>query len=191
MKQIATVIAIVIALIGYIPYFKDTISGKTKPHIISWFTWSLLSLITFGVQLLNNGGVGSYVNLFMGLVCLAIVILGIKNGTKNVTKVDIIAFVLAIIAIILWLIVKQPILSLILVVFIDIMSFFPTFRKSWNHPWDETFITWILNCVRSALSIYALASITLTTVLYPAYSLISCALFCILLLVRRKVIKKL
>jgi hypothetical protein len=190
MKEAATVIAIIIASIGYIPYIRDSLQGKTKPHIISWFTWALISFLAFGVQLLNGGGVGSYVNLFMGGICTTVFIIGLHKGTRNITRIDVIAFALAIIAIVLWLIVKQPLWSMVLVIFIDIMSFFPTIRKSWNKPWDETLITYECTCVKNLFSIYALQSYTLITTSYPIYSLIATFLFVLLLIFRRKVVKR-
>ncbi len=190
MKSVAAIIAVVLALIASIPYIRDTIIGKTKPHVISWFTWALVSFIAFGIQLLNNGGVGSYINLVMGIVCFTTFLLGLKNGTKNITKFDIAAFVLALIAIVLWLIVKQPLLSILLVVFIDFMSFLPTIRKSWGKPWSETLVTWILGSVKNGLSIYALQATTLITVMFPVYSLIATLFFWNMLILRRRVVKK-
>jgi hypothetical protein len=186
MKSIVTILAIVIALIGYIPYIRNCILGKTKPHIISWFTWSLVSYLAFGIQLFNEGGVGSFVNLVMGIICTIILILGLKNGTKDIRKIDIVAFVLALIAIALWLIAKQPLLSIILVVFIDLMSFLPTMFKGWRKPHTETAVTFLLSGIKNGMSIYALESFSLVNVLYPAYSALTNIFFVLMLLVRRK-----
>lgn len=188
MKSIVTVLAIVIALIGYIPYIRNCILDKTKPHIISWFTWALVSYLAFGIQFLNEGGVGSFVNLFMGIICTVIFILGLKNGTKDIRKVDIVAFVLALIAIVLWLIVKQPLLSIILVVFIDIMSFLPTLLKGWRKPWTETAVTFLLSGVKNGMSIYALESLSLVNILYPTYSMLANLFFVGTLLLRRRIL---
>lgn len=190
MKSIVTIIAMLIALIGYIPYIKDCIKGTTKPHVITWFTWALVSFLAFGIQFFNQGGFGSFINLFMGIICTVIFILGLRNGTKDITKTDWIAFILAIIAIGLWLIVKQPLLSIILVVFIDIMSFLPTILKGWKKPYTETLITFAFSGIKNGLSIYALSSYSLVIVMYPAYALIANVFFVVMLLMRRKVIKK-
>jgi len=190
MKSIVAIIAMLIALIGYIPYIRDCIKGKTKPHVITWFTWALVSFLAFGIQFFNEGGFGSFINLFMGIICTVIFIFGLRSGTKDITRTDWIAFVLALIAIGLWLIVKQPLLSIILVVFIDIMSFLPTILKGWKKPYTETPITFALSSVKNGLSIYALSANSLVIVIYPAYALIANALFVIMLLMRRRVIVK-
>jgi len=190
MKSIVAIIAIVIAIVGYIPYIRDCIKGTTKPHVISWFTWALVSFIAFGIQLLNKGGDGSYINLVMGILCTIVFFFGLKNGTRNITKTDWIAFGLAIVAIILWLIVKQPLISIILVVFIDFMSFLPTLLKGWKKPWSETIVTFGVSALKNGLSIYALSTYSLVNILFPAYSFIACTYFVIVLILRRKIIQK-
>ena len=190
MKSIVTIIAVVIALIGYIPYIRDCIKGNTKPHAISWFIWALISFIAFGIQLTNKGGWGSYVNLFMGVICTVIFILSLKNGTKYITRVDWIAFVLGLVAIVLWLIVDQPLISILLVVFIDIMSFLPTMLKAWKRPWSETVIAFVMSSIKNGLSIYALETFSFITIVYPAYALIANVFFVGMLIGRRRVVEK-
>lgn len=45
MKQVLGVIAILLALIAYIPYIRDVLRRKTKPHVYSWFIWGFLSIL--------------------------------------------------------------------------------------------------------------------------------------------------
>jgi len=127
MKAILGILATLIAIFGYLPYLKDTFKGKTKPHIFSWFLWGLVSLIAFGIQVTNKGGFGSLPNLVMVVICLIIFIRAIKNGTKEISKIDIVSLVLALMAIILWLIAKQDLLSIIFIIFVDIFSIFTNF----------------------------------------------------------------
>ena len=190
MKSIVTIIAVLIALIGYIPYIRDCVKGNTKPHAMSWFVWALISFIAFGIQLTNEGGWGSYINLFMGIICSVIFIFSLRNGTKYITKADWIAFGLALISIVLWLIVDQSLISILLVVFIDIMSFLPTMLKAWKKPWSETVMTFVMSSIKNGLSIYALETFTFITIVYPAYALIANVFFAGMLIGRRRVVEK-
>jgi len=189
MKQILGVLTVAMALVGYIPYLRDTFKGKTKPHVISWFLWTLVSFIAFGLQWSKGAGAGSYSNFAMGIICFVLFIQSFKNGTKNIKLADLISFILAIIAIILWLVVNQPVWSIILVVIIDILSFAPTFIKSWEKPWEETLFTWLLSIVRQGCIILSLQTINFVTILFPLYAVIANILFCTLLITRRQVIK--
>lgn len=189
MKEILGILAVVVAFIGYIPYLRDTYIGKTKPHVISWFLWTLVSFIAFGLQWSKGAGAGSYANFAMGIICLVLFIFSFRNGTKEIKIVDIVSFVMAILAIILWLVVNQPVWSIILVVLIDALSFTPTFIKSWNKPKQETLFTWILNIIRPGLILLSIRELNFVTVLFPIYALIVNSLFCILLITRRKIVK--
>jgi hypothetical protein len=186
MKSLLGIIATIIAVVGYVPYIRDTFSGKTKPHVFSWFLWSVVSFIAFGIQITNKGGFGSLANLAMGIICLIIFGRSLMNGTKQISKFDVISLILAIISIILWLIIKQPLLSITLVVIVDLFSFLPTFRKSWINPYQETLITWIMNCVRQILIILSLDQINIINAMYPIYAFIAVFIFWVMLIVRRK-----
>ncbi len=182
------ILTIVMAFIGYVPYLKDTISGKTQPHVISWFLWTLVSFIAFGLQWSKGAGAGSYANFAMGLICLVLFVFSLKNGTREIKKVDIASLIMAILAITLWLIVDQPIWSMVLVVFIDALSFAPTFVKSWAKPRQETLFTWVLGMVRQGFILLSLQEMNLVTAMFPTYSLIATLCFCILLVIRRRVV---
>ena len=145
------VITIFLAFIGYVPYIRDTFLGKTRPHVVSWFLWTIVSFLAFGLQWGKGAGSGSYANFAMGLISLLLFFKSFKSGTRNIVTADVISFVMAIMAIFLWLVVDQPVLSIILVVLIDIFSFIPTFIKSWDKPWQETMFTWVLSIIRQFL----------------------------------------
>lgn len=186
MKQILGLLAVVIAFVGYIPYFRDTIIGKTKPHVFSWFLWSVVDFIAFGLQWSKGAGFGSYASFAMGLICLVLFIFSFRNGTKNIRTVDIISFMLAVLAIILWLMINQPMWSILLVVVIDIFSFTPTIIKSWDKPQEETLSTWFLTIIRQILILLSIGEINFVTIIFPLYSLIVNIAFFLLLVIRRK-----
>lgn len=62
-KTIISTIAVILALIGYIPYYRDTLSGKTTPHIYTWFIWGFATAVIFALQITGGAGVGSWVTL--------------------------------------------------------------------------------------------------------------------------------
>ena len=52
-KTILGIIAVIIALAGYVPYFRDIFRGKTKPHAFSWLVWASLTGIAFFGQIFD------------------------------------------------------------------------------------------------------------------------------------------
>lgn len=186
-QNIFTTIAISIALIAYVPYIKDTLSGKTKPHAFSWTIWTVVSFLSFGIQLANNGGAGSLVNLLIGLLCTFIAIQGFVKGYTQIKAIDYLSIILSIVALILWIIVKQPTISVVLIILVDFFSFIPTIIKSWSNPQQETFVTWLLSIFRHIFTIASLSTISFLTAGYTIYALIINILFCALLLSRKTI----
>src|SRR3989344_683850 len=185
-KIILGLTAIALTLLGYLPYLKDTISKKTTPHIYTWFIWGLVTAIAYGLQVNAGAGIGSWVTLVVAIVCFIIFGFGLKNGNRDITKSDTTFFILSILAMFLWLIAKQPLFSVLLVSFIDMLGFIPTIRKSWKNPFSETLISYEINSVRHGLSILALQEYNIVTWLYPATWVLANGLFSLMLIIRRK-----
>lgn len=184
-KLILSIIATVIAVVGYIPYIRDIRSGKTKPHGFSWLVWSLLGFIAGAAQVQGGGGAGAAVTLVTSVICLWIAFISLKKGQVKITVSDWISLVAALITIPIWLITKQPLLSVVLVSAIDIFGFWPTIRKSYRAPQHETLSTHILSTIKHCLSVAAQQHYSLLTVLYPASLAVTTALFTIMLVVHK------
>ena len=45
MKDILLILATLVTIGAVIPYILDVIKGKTKPNIVSWITWTLLTAV--------------------------------------------------------------------------------------------------------------------------------------------------
>lgn len=186
-KNILGIIATIIVFIGYIPYIRDIIKGKTKPHLYSWFLWLLVTSIAFALQISDGAGSGAYVTLAAAIMCIVVIVLGFIQKSKiNIVKIDTLFLVLAFIALFLWLIAKQPILSVILATIVDLLGFAPTIRKSWDNPYTETLSFYYLNSLRFGLAVIALQKYSIVTALYPICWLMANGLFAFMLIIRRK-----
>ncbi len=181
------IIAVLLTFIGYIPYLRDILKGKTKPHIYSWFLWGFVTIIVFALQVSDNAGVGALVTLAAALMCFVVIFLGKKYGNiSKITLSDKIFLSLALVTLGLWIFAKQPLLSAILATTIDVLGFVPTIRKSWNEPFSETLPFYYLNTLRFGLALYSLGKYTIITALYPIMWLLANGLFAIMLNIRRK-----
>jgi len=189
-KVIISVVAVVLTFVGYIPYIRDTIKGKTTPHVYTWFIWGFVTAIAFALQVAGGAGVGAWVTLAVVIVSIGIFLFGLRNGKKDITRSDTAFLILSLVALALWLFAKQPVLSVILVSSIDMLGFVPTIRKSWNKPFSETLFTYELSAFRHGLSLFALQQYSIITWLYPATWTIANLLFSIILIVRRRQVKK-
>ena len=186
MNTFLGILATIIAIVGYIPYFRNIFRGKTKPHAFSWFIWFLLTAIAFFAQISDNAGPGAWVTGFTAIICFVIFIFGLKQGEKNIVLTDWLSLFGALAALGLWAITNDPLLSVILISLIDALGFVPTFRKSYFKPNEETALTYVLSALKFAVGIAALDNVTLVTALYPASLILMNGIFVIMVLARRQ-----
>lgn len=185
-KTILGAIAVAMALVSYVPYVRDIFLGKTKPHAFSWLVWASLTGIAFFGQVSDDGGAGTWVTGFTALVCLAIFALALTKGENQITISDTLSLAGAIIAGVLWYITKDPLGSVILITIIDAFGFYPTFRKSYYKPNEETSITYSLSGLKFVVALFALENYTIVTWLYPASLVVMNLAFVGMQMVRRK-----
>ena len=112
------------------------------------------------------------------------------RGEKNITTSDWVSFIGALAAIPLWYVTKEPLWSVILVVVIDAVGFYPTFRKSYFKPHEELAFMYGLDIGKFVLSILAMETYSATAVLYPLTASTLNIIFISMLLYRRAVLTK-
>ncbi|MDP3881178.1 MAG: hypothetical protein Q8Q32_03310 [bacterium] len=189
LKELIGSITIILVLVAYFPYFYDIFKGKTKPHIFSWFIWAVITGIIFALQVSDGAGPGAWSTLGVAILASAIFLLSFKNGHKDIRKVDVLFLITAVLTIPLWLLAKQPVLSIILLSAIDMLGFLPTVRKSWNLPHSETLFLYAITAIRHALAIVALNEYSIVTWLFPVTWTIANTAFSIMLITRRTQLK--
>ncbi len=179
-------VAVVLTFVGYVPYVSDILKGKTKPHSFTWFVWAFVGGIVFALQVFGGAGVGSWSILAGTVICVVIFFLSLRIGKKDIQHSDIVFLGLSLVALFLWLVVKQPVWSIILITAVDFIAFVPTVRKSWNNPHTETLFTYEIFVLRHGLSVFALQQINILTALNPIAWVFANLLFSMILVVRRK-----
>lgn len=189
-KLILGIVAVIIGLVGYVPYFRDIIQGKTKPHAFSWLIWGILTGIAFVGQVVSNGGFGTWVTGFTAALCIIIFLFALYRGTKDFPLVDWLSLLGAGVALLLWAITKGPLAAIILVTVIDMLGFIPTFRKSYYRPKEETAFTFGMSGIKFIFGIGALKELSLVTALYPASLVLTNSMFVLMVYVRRRQLDK-
>jgi hypothetical protein len=183
-KEVIGTIAALLVFAAYIPYLRDILKNKTKPHPYSWFVWGLNTAIIFALQVSHGAGAGAYTTGTVVAISFVVCLLGLRHGTKDIVFIDTVCLALALIAMGIWLFAKQPTISIILLVSIDMIGFVPSVRKAWNKPNEETLSLWSINAFRHGLSILALKDYSLITVLNPAIWVIANTGFSFMLISR-------
>jgi hypothetical protein len=137
-------------------------------------------------QVSDGAGIGSVVMGVTTLMSLYIIIISIKKGERSIKPVDWISFMISLIALVSWILVKTPLYAVILIVIADIAAFIPTIRKSYIKPQSETVETFAIAAMKHVFSILALQNISFISSFYTFYLIVINLLFVSMLMIRRK-----
>jgi hypothetical protein len=166
-KTICGIISAALNIACFIPYLRDTYKKTTKPHIYTWLIWTILQ-VTGTIAMYNSGAGMGTLSLAIGAVfCAYVCLLSLKLGTKNITTFDTICLIGALGATAIYIFLKDPLLSIILISIIDFTGFLPTLRKAYAEPYSETLAMFALFAFSGVFSVAAIASYSLVTLLYP------------------------
>ena len=190
MNEIIGGITVVVAVLTYLPYLRDTIRGKVTPHPFTWIIWVTLTAIAYAAQVSDNAGPGAWMNAAVLAICVFIILFSFKNGFDNITRFDTGVFGIGLVAILLWIVTQDALWSAILVSVANTIAYIPTFRKSYKKPHEEAIYLYGVNFFRHGASILALANVSLITALFPAVLTINNGALALFLLWRRKALKK-
>jgi len=165
-KEILVVVASLLALVGNIPYLLDVVKGRVKPHPYTWFVWTIVSCVVFFGQVAKGAGIGAIPTAVSEIFTVIIFLFSIKYGFKNPPRADKYFLMLALLGLIPWFLTKDPTISIIVVVAIDLIAFVPTLRKTYCFPNSETPLLYSTNVLRHSLALGALGSYNIATVLH-------------------------
>lgn len=185
-KEIISIIAMILAVYCLFPYYVAILKRKAKPHIFTWVIFGLITGIAAAIQFAEGGGPGAWVVALNGCLCMTVVLLSLKYGEKRITRGDWVAFIIALGAIPIWLLSNNPTLAVLILLGIEIFAYYPTVRKSWMKPHEEVVQTWLLSSLTFFLSVVALEEFMFTTAAYPAFVSMVNFMMVVMLLTRRR-----
>lgn len=187
LPEIVSLIAIALTIIAYVPYIAAIRAGRVKPHFFSWLIWSLTTAIVFVAQLAADGGAGAWPTAVSAAITVYVAWLSlVLRSDFSANRADWAFLLAALLSLPLWYVTDDPLWSVVILTVVDALGFAPTLRKAWARPHEESMQFYVIFAVRSTLSVWALESRTLTTVLFPAAMVVACILVCCLLWWRRR-----
>src|ERR1017187_949582 len=94
---------------------------------------------------------------------LIIFLLSLKYGFKNIRRIDTYCLIIALVGIIPWLLTKDPTISVVIAVSIDLFAFSSTVRKTWNEPKTETPTLYGMNVLRHIVTLFSFEAYNVAT----------------------------
>jgi hypothetical protein len=172
MDAILVTLGSVITIAAIIPYLVQVVRRKTKPRIVSWFTWSLLTGIASAASFTDGQIATGLLMLAATIEVLSVVVFGFKYGDRTFDRTDIICQIAAFVGLALWLAFNSPAVAVVATVTIDLIAAIPTLKHSWLKPHEETWITFVLSALGGAPTLLVIAEWSITSATYPVYIVI-------------------
>lgn len=166
-KDVLGLLAVVLVLAGFGPVYWGIFYGRVRPHIFTYFIWSVTVGSAFVASWISGGAAGAWALGVAALLITGIFLLCFRHGTKDVTAFDKVALSVSVCSVIPWLLTRDPTISVIMITAIDALAYFPTYRKTWKDPYSEPCVSWIVNSFRYVLIIGALSAFNVSTLAYP------------------------
>jgi len=165
------VVSVIVSLAGSCAYIIDTLKGKSKPNRVSWFIWATAPLIGTAAALSAHADFWATTRIFMsGFVPLLVFIVSFINPKSywKLTKFDFTCGICSVVAIVLWLVVNQPVLAILFAALGDCLASIPTIAKAWKYPETESGLTFVAGFFATLL---VLPSITVWNIENSAFQI--------------------
>src|SRR5690606_17046552 len=187
LKEFFTLCGLLLTLVAFVPYLRDILRNRIRPHVFSWVIWGLTTFVTFLAQLSAGAGPGAWPIGLSGLLTIAVAVLAyIKRADLRITRVDWVVFLAALSALPLWFFTAEPTPAVIVVTAVGLLGCGPGCRKVWQQPHTESIPFCLLFQVRSLLVVLAVSESSVAAVLFPAAVALACTLVIVLILLRRR-----
>ena len=173
MLQFFGFLAGLLPLLAAVPYVRDILKGKTKPHRGSFLIWMVLGLIAAFSQLAEGATWSLLLPVADTLAVMVIFALSFKHGTGGLNKRDTTALALAGIGLLLWYFTKQPLVALLITIGIDAIATVLTLIKTYADPHSETFSSWLLASLGGLFAALAVGEWSFALLVYPIYIFIA------------------
>ena len=166
-------IGTVIASLGGFYYLYCTIKGTVKPHKMTYFFWGLFPLIVFASQISQGVGVIAWATFIAGITPFAILIAASFNPNAywEIKQTDYIYGAIAVLAMIIWYITKEPNIALILALIADFAVAIPTIIKTYQYPKTESWKAYGLNVIGFSVGLLSIHTWTIENYAFIVYLL--------------------
>lgn len=154
-----------------VPYVRGVLREDTRPNPVSWFGWALLYAIAAAAQASKGLDWSLTIPVIGAFSASTVAVIALRAGKALWTPVDRFCIAVAILAIILWAITKEPLTALVLSIIADIAISIPTLYKTYLDPFSEPWLLWIIYVTTVVLEIIATTELTIYNLLVPLYSL--------------------
>ncbi|ASW03599.1 hypothetical protein CJU94_34610 (plasmid) [Paraburkholderia aromaticivorans] len=189
-QSLAGVIGSAVSLLAAVPYGYAIYRRAIRPHLFSWLIWSVVTAIAAAGQFVAGAGPSAWCTAAIAVTCFLTLMASIFRGERSWAKSDWLFLSIALSAIPIWVLTKDPTISVCLVTLIELAGLGPTVRKTIRDPWSENLTYFLLCVLKYALAMLALNTWSVAVAFYPTVNVAASVGVCILMIVRRRLLPK-
>ena len=152
-----------------VPYVRDILAGKTKPHRGTWAIWCTLSLIVLLSQRADGGRWSLLMAVSQLLGTGLILLLSLRRGVGGGSRLDILLLAIAALGVVGWYLAGDPTIATLCVVLSDLVAVVMMMPKTYADPYSETLSAYVMSALSGACALVAVGSMDFGLIVYPAY----------------------
>jgi hypothetical protein len=163
------VLAGVCAVANTVPYIRDIVRGRTRPHRGTWLVWGVLAIVVYFSQRADGASWSLLMAGAQAMLTSLIFILAIRHGEGGVCVTDVFFTAMAAAGVAGWVVSDKPIVATASVVAADLLAAAMMTPKTYRDPGSETFASFALASLGGAFATGAVASTEPSLLMYPIY----------------------
>jgi hypothetical protein len=177
-----------IAVVDTIPYVRDTVRGRTRPHRGTWGIWGVLAIVVCLSQRADGASWSLLMVTAQAALTSFIFLLALRLGEGGVSPLELVMIAVAGLGVVGWIVVDEPIIATACVVAADLIGAAMMVPKTWRDPESETLVTFAFASVAGALAAGAVGTLDVSLLLYPVYFCLANGAIAVLIVERRHAI---
>jgi hypothetical protein len=176
-----------IAVVDTIPYVRDTVRGRTRPHRGTWGIWGVLAIVVCLSQRADGASWSLLMVTAQAALTSVIFLLALRLGEGGVSPLELVMIAVAGLGVVGWIVVDEPIIATACVVAADLIGAAMMVPKTWRDPESETLVTFAFASVAGALAAGAVGTLDVSLLLYPTYFCLANGAIAVLIVQRRRI----
>lgn len=188
-QELLGVIGAAIVAAAGLYYIVDILRGNSRPHSGSWLVWSVIGVLGYGTTAEAGAGPGSYAaGTYIALYVVTFLLsLHPRYGKPGIEWYDWPLCAVAVAGLVLWRLGPlSGAAAVTLALACDLVGLWPTVREAWRAPELESPAAWSADTAGNLFCLFAIAEMSYSAIVYPAYLLASTALVATIVITRRR-----
>jgi hypothetical protein len=171
-----------------VPYIRDVLRGRTRPHRGTWLIWSVLGVTALASQWAADGGWSLVVLTVQAVTTTSVLLLSLRRGVGGVSPGELALIGLAGVGLAGWAVSDRPVVATGCVLVADGIGVLLMLPKTWGDPWSETASTYLLAAASGVCGAVAVGEVVPGLLLYPVYFALVNGLVAAVVLGRRRML---